>query len=99
MMATHTPLGQLHKRVRKKLGERIDWLRIYVVNEEELLLGGTCTNPATRQRVAAAVRCAAPGVRVRNAMIVGERSPGLRVAAVPAGAHSSVPPRSGKGRV
>lgn len=62
------PLRQLHKEVGETLGEQADWLRIYAVNEEEILLAGTCPSPYTRQRVAAAVRSVAPGVRVRNAV-------------------------------
>ena len=64
------PLRHLHQEVGMKLGERADWLRIYVINEEEILLAGTCPSPATRQRVAAAVRSVAPGVQVRNAVVL-----------------------------
>jgi hypothetical protein len=77
MSYRNRPLRQLHEEVGLKLGERADWLRIYVVNEEELLLGGTCPTPAARQRVAAAIRSVAPGVRVRNAVGIGPATENL----------------------
>ena len=79
-----TPLRHLHKRVRKELGQRVDWLRIYIVNEEEILLAGTCSSAPLRQRVGNIVRDAAPGARLRNAIVVGELQPGLRVGTPPA---------------
>ena len=83
MRLKHTPLRQLHKHVSRKLGERVDWLRIYIVNEEEVLLAGTCTAAATRRRVLQSVRTAAPGARLRNAIVVDELPPGLRPGTVP----------------
>ena len=79
---SHVPLKQLQQRVRERVGQRIDWLRIYVVNEEEILLAGACPSGSTRQRVVDAVRKAAPAARLRSAIVVNELAPGLRPAPV-----------------
>jgi hypothetical protein len=76
---SHAPLRQLHQQVRTRLGQRVDWLRIYIVNEEEILLAGSCPSGATRRRVMDAVRQAAPAARLRSAIMVDELPPGLGV--------------------
>jgi hypothetical protein len=65
---SHVPLRRLHQQVRQRVGQRVDWLRIYIVNEEEILLAGDCPSGATQRRVVEAVRKAAPAVRLRNAI-------------------------------
>jgi hypothetical protein len=76
--APRTPLKQLHRHVRKMLGQKVDWLRIYIVNEEEILLAGTCPSSSLRQRVGSIVQAAACGARLRNTIVVDELAPGLR---------------------
>ena len=75
----HVPLRRLHQHVRKAVGQRVDWLRIYVVNEEEILLAGASPSASIKQHVVDAVRKAAPSASLRSAIVVGELPPGLRV--------------------
>lgn len=75
----HLPLRRLHQQVRKAVGQRIDWLRIYIVNEEEILLAGASPSTAIKRHVVDAVRRAAPSAHLRSAIVVGELPPGLQV--------------------